>query len=70
MRLPIRKRYQLHLDTGQTLEGVVLGRRGGAYRLVDSRVELNGELVEPEGVIEHRVPIGRVLFATEVVVAS
>jgi hypothetical protein len=64
MRLPVRKRYQVHLDSGRTIEGVLTSRRGGMLRMEMARLEIRDELVDVDGV--QLVPVGRVLFVTEV----
>jgi hypothetical protein len=64
MRLPIRKRLQVHTDAGRTIEGVLTSRRGGVLRLEAARLEVDGRFVDVDGV--QFVPVGRVLFVTEV----
>lgn len=67
MRPPIRKRYQLHLDSGRTVEGVLLDRRGGHWSLGNVRVEgPDGKFVTPSGVPQAHVPVERITFVTEV----
>jgi hypothetical protein len=60
MKLPVRQRLRIHLDTGRSIEGVLLSRRGPWLKLAESRVESKGELVDsPEPVV---VPLARIEF--------
>jgi len=67
MKPRVRHRFQFHLDTGRTVEGVLLDSRGGFFSLADVRVEgPDGKFVTPQGVGETHVPRDRVLFLTGV----
>lgn len=56
-----RTRIRLHLDTGRSIDGVLLSRRGEVYELADVRVEIDGRL---QGIDERVfVPKVRVEFA-------
>lgn len=56
-----RTRIRLHLDTGRSIDGVLLARRGDVYELADARIEVDGKLVN----VDERVfvPKRRVEFA-------
>lgn len=56
-----RQRIRLHLDTGRSIDGILLAKRGDMYELGDVRLELDGKL-QP---IDERVfvPKHRVEFA-------
>lgn len=57
----IRKRIRLHLDTGRTIDGVLLTKRGETIELGDARIEIDGKL-QP---VDDRVyiPKARIEFA-------
>ena len=59
--MKIRKRIRLHLDTGRTIDGVLIAKRGDVLELGDARIEIDGKL-QP---IDERiyVPKHRVEFA-------
>jgi hypothetical protein len=60
----IRDRIRFHLDTGLSVEGVVLRRRRGWFELGGAQVERRGEMVGvPEPVL---IPRSRVVFAERV----
>lgn len=56
-----RNRIRLHLDTGRTIDGVLLNRRGGVFQLADVRLEIDGKLQPVDGNVF--VPKHRVEFA-------
>jgi hypothetical protein len=56
-----RTRIRLHLDTGRTIDGVLLRKRGRVFELADVRLEINGKLQPVDGTVF--VPKDRVEFA-------
>lgn len=59
MKLPVRQRLRIHLDTGRSIEGVLMTRRGPYVRLDAAQVEVSGKLVESGSVM---IPLARVEF--------
>ncbi len=59
MKLPVRQRLRVHLDTGRSVEGVLMTRRGPYVRLDSAQVEVGGKLVESGSVM---IPLARVEF--------
>jgi hypothetical protein len=60
MRLPKRQRISVHLDTGRTIEGVLVDRRGPYLALRHADVEVDGKLRPADGVA--MVPADRIEF--------
>jgi len=56
-----RTRIRLHLDTGRTIDGVLLRKHGRVFELADVRLEINGKLQPVDGTVF--VPKDRVEFA-------
>lgn len=56
-----RRRIRLHLDTGRSIDGVLISRRGDVLELADVRLELDGKLQPVDGSVF--VPKYRVEFA-------
>lgn len=59
MKLPVRQRLRVHLDTGRSIEGVLMTRRGPYVRLDSAQVEVSGKLVDSGSVM---IPLDRVEF--------
>ncbi len=59
--MKLRARIRLHLDTGRTLEGVLISKRGESITLADVRVEIDGALQPVDGDVY--IPKHRVEFA-------
>lgn len=59
MKLPVRQRLRVHLDTGRSIEGVLMTRRGPYVRLDSAQVEVSGKLVDSGSVM---IPLARVEF--------
>ena len=60
----IRDRIRFHLDTGLSIEGVVVKRRWGWFELGGVRVEHRGEMVDvPESAL---IPRKRIAWAERV----
>jgi hypothetical protein len=61
MRLPKRQRVSVHLDTGRTIEGVLVDRRGAYLALRSASAELeDGKLHPVDGVT--MIPRARIEF--------
>lgn len=59
--MKIRERIRLHLDSGRSIDGVLLGKRGSIYTLADARIEIDGSFQQVAGAVY--VPKDRVEFA-------
>ena len=60
MRLPKRQRISVHLDTGRTIEGVLMDRRGPFLALRAAEAEVDGKLRAADGIV--MIPAVRVEF--------
>lgn len=60
MRLPKRHRVSVHLDTGRTIEGVLVDRRGAHIALREASAEVAGELTPADGIV--MIPRARIEF--------
>lgn len=60
MRLPTRQQVSIHLDTGRTIEGVLVSRRGKFIALRQAQAEHDGALKPADGVV--LIPRARIEF--------
>jgi hypothetical protein len=60
MRLPKRQRVSVTLDTGRTIDGVLVDRRGEFLALRSAQVEVDGKPAPADGVV--MVPRARIEF--------
>lgn len=63
----LRQRIRIHLDTGRTIDGVLMRRRRDVLELADASVEIDGKLVPVDDRV--LVPRARIEFAQRGVVS-
>lgn len=63
----LRQRIRIHLDTGRTIDGVLMRRRRNVLELADASVEIDGKLVPVDECV--LVPRARIEFAQRGVVS-
>lgn len=63
----LRQRIRIHLDTGRTIDGVLMRRRKDVLELADASVEIDGKLVPVDDRV--LVPRARIEFAQRGVVS-